>query len=110
MQRDKVEVMIKVGNWKMVMNLVAKEAKGGFVIVYTNKDHVKAIANKLGGIPVGDTQVVVKLDRNFAEAYYTLSAIFELANKQPFRASVYATRRKEMIKVLEFEYWSEAEA
>jgi len=102
--------MIAVSNRKMIVSLVAKEAKGGFVIVYTDKDHVKAIANKLGGIPVGDTQVVVKLDKDFTEAYYVLNTIFELADNQPFRASVYATRRKEVVKVLDFEYWPKAEA
>ena len=96
--------MIVVRDRRVIVKLLAKEAKGGFVVIHAN--NVESVVTKLGAIPVGDAYAVVKLPRDFGKTYYVLYTIFELGHNQRLRVSVY---NKDMEKVGDFEYWPKVE-
>ena len=93
--------MIVVRDRRTMAKLIAKEAKGGFVVIHA--DDVGPMITKLSAIQVNDKSVVIKLPRDFGRTYSVLYTIFETGNQQ-LKISVYANRKEGVEKVADIEY------
>jgi len=98
--------MIVIRDRRTIVRLVAKEAKGGLVVIHA--DNVGPMVTKLGAIPTSDKGAVIKLPRDFGRTYAILYTIFEQAGNQQLKISVYANRKESVEKVADIEYMPEA--
>ena len=94
--------MIVIRDRRTIAKLIAKEAKGGFVVIHA--DDVGPMITKLSAIQVNDKSVVIKLPRDFGRTYSVLYTIFEQAGNQQLKISVYANRKEGVEKVADIEY------